>query len=100
MYDLLIKNGRVIDPANNTDDKLDIAINRDRIAKVAKDIPSQDSRQIFDTKDKIVTPGIIDMHCHVYDSVLDIAVEPDNTGVKQGVTTVVDGGPRFFVSCT
>jgi len=92
MYDLLIKNGRVVDPAQNIDDELDIAISGDKIAKVAKDIPSGGSRQVVDAKDRIVTPGLIDIHCHVYDSVSKIGVEPDDAGVKQGVTTVVDGG--------
>lgn len=92
MYDLLIKSGRVIDPAQNIDDKLDIAISGDKIAKVAKDIPLRESQRVVDAKDRIVTPGLIDMHCHVYDSISKIGVEPDDAGVKQGVTTVVDGG--------
>jgi len=92
MYELLIKSGRVIDPAQNIDDRLDIAISGDKIAKVAKDIPLQESQRVVDAGDKIVTPGLIDIHCHVYDSILNIGVEPDDVGVKQGVTTVVDGG--------
>lgn len=92
MYDLLIKSGRVIDPAQNIDAKLDIAISGDKIATLAKDIPSTESQKIVDARDKIVTPGLIDVHCHVYDGVLKISVEPDIAGVKQGVTTVVDSG--------
>jgi len=92
MYDLLIKGARVIDPSQNIDAKLDIAISGAKIAKVAKDIPSQESQQIVDAVDKIVTPGLIDLHCHVCDGILDICVEPDTAGVKQGVTTVVDAG--------
>ena len=92
MYDLLIKGGRVIDPAQNIDGKLDIAISGDKIVTVARDIPSQESQRVVDATDKIVTPGLIDLHCHVYDSILKIGVEPDDAGVKQGVTTVVDGG--------
>ena len=92
MYDLLIKSGRVIDPAQNIDDKLDIAISGDKIAKVAKDIPSEESQRVVDARDKIVTPGLIDLHCHVYGSISNSGVEPDDAGVKQGVTTVVDGG--------
>lgn len=92
MYDLLIKGGRVIDPAQSIDDKLDIAISRGKIATVAKDIPATESQQVIDAKDKMVTPGLIDVHTHVYDGVMKIAVEPDIAGVKQGVTTVGDGG--------
>ncbi len=92
MYNLLIKGGRVIDPAQNIDDKLDTAISEGKIAKVAKDIPAQESERVVDARGKIVTPGLIDLHCHVYDSIYNNSVEPDAAGVRQGVTTVVDGG--------
>jgi len=92
MYDILIKGGRVIDPAQNLDGTLDVAINGDKIAAVDKDISPQEGQQLIDAKGKIVTPGLIDMHCHVFDSIMPIAVEPDVAGVKHAVTTVVDGG--------
>jgi len=92
MYHLLIKGGRVIDPAQGIDEQLDIAINQDRIAQVAKDIPSNEGRQVINTEGKIVTPGLIDIHSHVYDSITQIGAEPDEAGVRQGVTTVVDAG--------
>ncbi|MBU2535672.1 MAG: amidohydrolase/deacetylase family metallohydrolase [Chloroflexota bacterium] len=92
MYDILIKGGRVIDPAQNIDGTMDIAINGDKIAAVDKDISPQEGQQVIDAKGKIVTPGLIDMHVHVFDSIMKIAIEPDIAGVKQAVTTVVDGG--------
>ncbi len=92
MYDVLIKGGRVIDPAQNLDGALDVAINGDRIAAVSKDISPQEGKQIIDAKGKIVTPGLIDMHVHCFDSIMKIALEPDVAGVKHAVTTVVDGG--------
>ncbi len=92
MYDILIKGGRVIDPAQNIDGTMDVAINGDRIAAVDKGIPPQEGRQVIDARDKIITPGLIDMHCHVFDSIMKIAVAPDVAGVKHAVTTVVDGG--------
>lgn len=92
MYDLLIKGGRVIDVAQNIDDKLDVAICGDKIATLAKDIPTSESQRVVDAKDKIVTPGLIDVHCHVFDGIHKISVEPDIAGVEQGVTTVGDGG--------
>ncbi|MFC1963773.1 amidohydrolase/deacetylase family metallohydrolase [Chloroflexota bacterium] len=91
MYDLLIKGGRVIDPAQDIDDNLDVAISGDKIAAVTEDIAAEEARQVYDAKNKIVTPGLIDMHCHVYDSV-KIGVDPDTAGVQQGVTTVADAG--------
>ena len=92
MYDLLIKGGRVIDPAQKVDGVLDVAINGQKIALVAKDISPAEGRQVLNAKGKIVTPGLIDMHCHIFDSIHGISIEPDIAGVKQGVTTVADGG--------
>jgi dihydroorotase len=92
MYDIVIKGGRVIDPAQNLDGTMDVAINGNKIATVDKEIPSKESKQLIDAKGKIVTPGLIDVHSHVFDTVMKIAVEPDVAGVKNAVTTVVDGG--------
>jgi dihydroorotase len=92
MFDLLIKNGRVIDPARNIDDKLDVAINGSEIARVARDIPASEGKELFDASGKIVTPGLIDMHAHVYESFNRLSVGPDAAGLSQGVTTVVDAG--------
>ncbi|MFC1985066.1 amidohydrolase/deacetylase family metallohydrolase [Chloroflexota bacterium] len=100
MYDLLIKGGRVIDPAQNIDDKLDIAVTGDKVAVLDKDIPSQKGQQVIDAREKIVTPGLIDLHCHVpggtrnhiTDGVLISHIAPDTAGVNQCVTTVVDAG--------
>ena len=92
MYDLLIKGGTVIDPSQNIDDKRDVAIIGDKIAKVAKDIPAKEARKVVAAEGKVVTPGLIDVHCHVYDGIYINGAEPDAAGVRQGVTTVVDGG--------
>ena len=92
MYDLLIKGGRVIDPAQDIDNHLDIAIDGDKVAAIGINIPIQQGRKVIDVTGKIVTPGLIDMHCHVYAGIHKDSTEPDSAGVKQGVTTVVDGG--------
>ena len=92
MYDLLIKGGRVIDPSQDIDGELDIAIAGGKIAIVGKDIPPQKSRQVINAKKKIVTPGLIDLHCHVAGDILAMSIDPDTAGVNQGVTTVVDAG--------
>ena len=92
MYDIVIKGGRVIDPAQNLDGTMDVAINGDKIAAVNRDISPQEGKRRIDAKGKIVTPGLVEMHAHVFDGVMKIALEPDVAGVKQGVTTVVDGG--------
>jgi len=64
MKKLLIKNGRVIDPANNIDDTLDILIEGDKIARINKKI-SDGQADLIDATRLIVTPGFIDMHVHL-----------------------------------
>jgi len=61
---LLIKGGRVVDPINNLDDILDILVEDNKISKVAKNI-EVNAKQVIDAKDKIVMPGIVDMHVHL-----------------------------------
>jgi dihydroorotase len=92
MYDVLIKGGRVIDPAQGLDGRMDIAVSGDKIALVAEEIPAMECRKIIDAAGKIVTPGLIDLHCHCYDGGIPDGLLPDDAGVKQGVTTVVDAG--------
>jgi dihydroorotase len=89
---LLIRGGRVIDPAQNIDGLLDVLISNGRISKIGKELPPQESQQIFDARGKIVTPGLIDMHCHVYHKIYKNGADPDDAGVRQGVTAVGDGG--------
>ena len=98
-YDLLIKNGHVIDPKNKIDTKMDVAITEGKISKVAKDIPVTHSKKLIDATGLLVAPGFIDMHTHVFvGSKPDIfadgiySVSPDDFSFKSGVTTVVDAG--------
>jgi len=65
-YDLLLKGGYMIDPKNNIDGKMDLAITDGKIAKVATSIPPGDAKKVVDVTGLIVTPGIIDMHVHVF----------------------------------
>jgi predicted amidohydrolase len=87
MNHLLIRGGRVIDPAQNIDGLLDVLISNGRISKIGKELPPQESQQIFDAWGKIVTPGLIDVHFHVYHKIYRNGADPDDAGVRQGVTT-------------
>lgn len=98
-YDLLIKNGHVIDPKNHLNAKMDIAIASGKIAKVANEIDSVQSKKTIDAKGLYVVPGLIDIHTHVFvgskaDKFADgiYSVSPDDFTFKSGVTTVVDAG--------
>jgi len=91
-YDLLVRGGRVVDPSQNLFDDRDVAIAGGRIAQVAAGIPETDARQVLNAKGKIVTPGLIDVHVHVYDGVAPLGIPADPNCVAKGVTTVVDAG--------
>src|SRR5882724_5878255 len=91
-YDLLVRGGRVVDPSQNLFDDRDVAITGGRIADVGAGIPESEARQVLNAKGKIVTPGLIDVHVHVYDGVAPLGIPADPNCVAKGVTTVVDAG--------
>lgn len=99
-YTIIIKGGHVIDPKNSVDGVMDVAIRDGRIALVATDIDPKEGKQVLDATGMYVTPGLIDMHVHVfygtrYDQALmdgESAVCPDAFSFRAGVTTFVDAG--------
>ncbi|HEY4290483.1 MAG TPA: amidohydrolase/deacetylase family metallohydrolase [Puia sp.] len=99
-YDLLLKGGHMIDPKNKIDGKMDLAITAGKIAQVAASIPATDAKKVIDVTGLIVTPGIIDMHVHVFwgtdpNNYLANAhdgLPPDAFSFRAGVTTMVDAG--------
>jgi dihydroorotase len=94
-FDLILKGGRVIDPAQGLDEIRDVAITGDRIAAVETDIPAQTAKEVIDVAGRVVIAGMIDTHGHVYQHVTGrFGLAPDMVGVQSGVTTVLDqGGP-------
>ena len=92
MYDLIVKGGTVIDPAQGLNGLNDVAVQDGKIALVAPDIPADEARRVVEVRGKIVTPGLIDLHTHVYDGVNGNGVKADLGGVRAGVTTMVDAG--------
>jgi dihydroorotase len=109
-FDLLIKSGHVIDAANNVDAVTDIAVEGGKIALVAANIAPQRARTVADATGLYVTPGLIDIHAHVFwghDEESQYsdgysAVQPDSHSFRAGQTTLVDVGgagwrsfPRF-----
>ena len=91
-YDLLISGGTVIDPASGLHERSDIGIAEGRIAAVAAALSTSDARDVVDATDRLVVPGLVDLHVHVYPGVADLSVEADPTCLGRGVTTVVDAG--------
>src|SRR3954470_2147880 len=92
LYDLLIQGGRVIDAASRLSAVRDVAIAGGRIARVAENIPPAQARQVYSAAGKLVTPGLIDMHTHVYRYGINLSVDSDIVGFQNGVTTVLDCG--------
>jgi dihydroorotase len=94
-YDLLIRGGRVIEPARKLNGVLDVAVKDGKIAAVAANIPPTDSGRTLDATGKLVLPGLIDTHAHVFQYVTGrFGLEADLCGVRSGVTTLIDqGGP-------
>ncbi|GAB3998738.1 amidohydrolase/deacetylase family metallohydrolase [Spirosoma daeguense] len=99
-YTLLIKGGRLIDTKNNIDAVMDVAITDGKITQVAKSIDPKLARQVVDAKGMLVTPGLIDIHGHVFHGTEVnhylsnglYALAPDGYTFRVGVTTIVDAG--------
>jgi len=89
-YDLLLKGGRVIDPANNIDGNFDVATSGGHIALVGKDISPALARTVADVSGLVVTPGLVDLHAHFYG--YEGAIFPDAHCLPEGTTTAVDAG--------
>src|SRR5205085_3484105 len=104
-YDLVLKGGHVIDPANRIDGVMDVAVSKNKIAAVQKDIPATDAGKVVDVSGLYVTPGLIDIHFHIghggaplnwfapdgraHTEPLGI---PADIALQSGVTTIVDAG--------
>ena len=99
-YNIVIKGGHVIDPKNGINGVMDVAIKDGKVAQVAKNIDATGAIQVVNAKGLYVTPGLIDIHTHVFFGTnLDQtysngpnALPPDGFTFRNGVTTIVDAG--------
>lgn len=89
--DLIIRNGRVIDPANNLDEIADVAVKDGKILLVGKDLEIPAAEE-FDAQGCYVTPGLMDVHVHIYEHATPLGLNVDKYCLARGVTTVVDAG--------
>jgi dihydroorotase len=92
MYDLLISGGRLVDPSAGLDGLHDIAIAQGKIARIEPHIAPEEARRVIEVPGTVVTPGMIDLHAHVFEGFTRFGVNPDQGGVYAGVTTLVDAG--------
>ncbi|MDP1729927.1 MAG: amidohydrolase/deacetylase family metallohydrolase [Devosia sp.] len=91
-YDLVIKGGRVIDPAQGLDDKRDVAFSGGRVAALAETISDDEAIEVRHADGHIVMPGLIDFHTHVYWGGTSLSVDAEEMARRSGTTTFVDAG--------
>ncbi|MDG1920631.1 MAG: amidohydrolase/deacetylase family metallohydrolase [Flavobacteriaceae bacterium] len=99
-YDLVIRNGHLIDAKNNLDQKMDLAIQDGKIAAIEKSIAPEQGKKVIDAEGLIVSPGLIDMHSHNFHGTQPkkylansfTALPPDGFTFRNGITTLVDAG--------
>src|SRR3984957_3741848 len=89
-YDIVLRGGRVIDPANNINGTMDVAITGNRIAAVSAHIADAQARKLVDVSGMLVVPGLVDLHAHVFG--YEGSLTPDDTALPAGTTTIVDAG--------
>jgi dihydroorotase len=91
-YDLILKGGRVIDPAQGVDGTFDVAFSRGKVAKVAPSIDPAGVADVRDATGNLVLPGLIDFHTHVYWGGTSLGVDAEEIAIRSGTTTFVDAG--------
>jgi predicted amidohydrolase len=90
--DLLLTGGTVVDPSQGLHAKKDVGMAQGRIVLVEDAVQKARARQIVDCADLIVTPGLVDLHVHVYEGASHYGIEVDSTCLQTGATTVLDLG--------
>src|SRR5437667_1418543 len=93
-FDLVVKGGRVVDPAQQIDDLLDVGVRRGRVVELGPDLAPADASgtRIVDASGGLVVPGLVDIHAHVYSGVCPLTVPADEMSSQTGVTTIVSAG--------
>ena len=92
MHDLVVRGGRVVDPSQGIDAPLDVGIDGDRVVELGPNLAAGGAREVLEADGLIVTPGLIDLHTHVFWGVPPLGIQPDPHCLARGVTTAVDAG--------
>jgi dihydroorotase len=96
-YDVIVRGGRVIDPHNDVDAQLDVGLRAGKVAAVA-DLSGQSAREEIDASGKLVTPGLIDLHTHLFKDFSIFGIDVDELSPRTGVTTSVDTGTAGWIN--
>jgi dihydroorotase len=91
-FDLILAGGRVIDPSQNLDGVMDVAFEGGKVARVGRNLPREGAADVRDVSGHIVTPGLIDLHTHVYVHGSSLGIDAEDFARGSGVTTAVDTG--------
>ncbi len=91
-YDILIRNGEVVDLARKVRRRADVALSEGKIAAIEDSIPADRALDVIDAKGLYVTPGLVDLHTHCYHGATGLSIEADPIAARSGVTTWVDAG--------
>jgi len=91
-YDLVIRGGDVTDPGSGLRGHMDVAISGGKIVEVAPSLPEADARKTISAKDRLVMPGLVDVHAHIFVNCSDMGEHTDRLCNSSGVTTVCDAG--------
>jgi dihydroorotase len=90
-YDLIIKGGFLVDPSQGLNEVRDVAFAEGKVAAI-KNLSDGDAPEVIDATGLIVTPGLLDLHVHVFPGVSHFGIDPDHSNIGKGVTTAVDAG--------
>lgn len=90
--DLILRGGRVVDPSQNLDAILDVAFCQGKVEALGQDLPAGPNTEIRDVSGQIVTPGLIDLHTHVYWGGTSLGIDAEEFCRTSGVTTAIDTG--------
>ncbi len=91
-FDLVITGGEVVDPGAGLSGRLDVGVTDGRIAAVAPNLPTGGAGRVVDATGQIVTPGLVDLHTHIYWGATYWGIEADPVAAQTGVTTWLDVG--------
>jgi dihydroorotase len=91
-HDLLLKAGTVVDPGNGRHAVMDVAIGKGELRAIETSIPASEAVETIDVSAKLVTPGLIDIHAHVFPTGEGVGEETDQRCAASGVTAIYDAG--------
>ena len=92
MYDLILQGGRLLDPSEGRDERADIAFEKGLVAAIEERLDPASAREVRNVSGRLVTPGLIDLHTHIYWGGTSLGVDPVGYARRAGTTTMVDAG--------